>query len=424
MLLTMFLVSVLGALLGLLFLIPLRRYFVAEQHGKLPFPEATAINEVYVTGETGGEQARTLVMAAGIGGIFDFLATTVKAWAEVVNFQFLPFMKPMATDFKATISVNAVSLILGLGYITGLRYSAIICAGSLFSTLILVPLIYHFGQQLPALRSRPRRCPASRALIQDMSASHLFRLYAQRIGVGAMAGAGIIGIIKSLPTIVKAFSLASSRSSAATPTARGRAHRPRPQDEQCQLGILAPLAVGVFFFVPARQDPAAAAKAPQIALTGLLIAFVFSFLFTTVAALATAMTGNNPISGMTLVTLIIGSTALVAVGLDGRLRQVRGHRDGRGRLLGAVHERRLRHRPQGGLLARLDAALPADLQGDRHPVRGGRRGAHRAAHPPRLRPRRPATGQFVSGFINTSGCPRRRRTSSPPSCPASSTSRR
>jgi putative OPT family oligopeptide transporter len=320
MLLTMFLVSIFGSALGLLFLVPLRRYFVAEQHGKLPFPEATAINEVFVSGEAGGEHARTLVIGAGIGGLFDFLVSPVKAWAEAINFQFLPFMKTMATDFRASISINSSAMILGLGYITGLRYSAIICAGSLFSTVILVPLIYHFGHLLPAAIP-PSPLPGIPNLIHDMNASNLFRLYAQRIGVGVMAGAGIIGIIKSLPTIAKAFSLGFKQ------IFRRGAHQDATARTDRDLkmsivigGILATvIAVGVFFFVLLHQDPnpTAAAKAPQISLTGLAIAFVFAFLFTTVAALATAMTGNNPISGMTLVTLIVGSAILVAVGLEG-----------------------------------------------------------------------------------------------------------
>ena len=319
MLLTMFIVAVLGSLLGLMFLIPLRRYFVVEQHGKLPFPEATAINEVFVTGETGGEQARTLVMAAVVGGVYDFLATTVRAWSELINFQFLPFMRKLAETTKATLAVDGVSLILGLGFITGLRFSAIIAAGGLFSTLVLVPLIYHFGQHVGDLAIPPAPLPNVPEHIGDMSANNIFRLYAQRIGVGAMAGAGIIGILRSLRTIVKAFSLGFQQ------IARPKAHLATTvrtdQDMKMSTVIgaiaLTLVAVLVFFFVLLRQDPTSAAKAPQIAFTGLLIAFVFSFLFTTVAALATAMTGNNPISGMTLVTLIIGSAALVGVGLQG-----------------------------------------------------------------------------------------------------------
>ena len=320
MLLTIFIVSVLGAFLGLLFLIPLRRYFVAEQHGKLPFPEATAINEVYVTGEKGGEQARTLAIAACVGGLYDFLAVTMRAWNEIVNFQFVPVVRDLATRFRATISLNAISMIVGLGYITGLRFSAIICAGGFFSTLVVVPLVYHFGQHIPALTIPPAPLAGYPNFIPDMSASHVFRLYAQRVGVGAMAGAGIIGIIRALPTIVRAFSLGFKQ------IFRPKAHAdlvPRTDRDlkmSTVLGgiVLCAIAIGIFFYVLLSQgDAAAAARAPQIALTGLAIAFVFAFLFTTVAALATAMTGNNPISGMTLVTLIIGSSALVAVGLQG-----------------------------------------------------------------------------------------------------------
>lgn len=319
MVLTMYIVSILGAFLGLLFLIPLRRYFVADMHGKLPFPEATAINEVFVSGEKGGEQARTLVYAACIGGVFDFLATSVRAWSEIINFQFLPFVRNLATTTKATVSLNAVSLIVGLGFITGLRYSAIICAGGLFSTLIMVPLIYHFGQHISALAVPPAPLPGFPEFIPGMSAGDVFRLYAQRIGVGAMAGAGIIGIIKSLPTIYKAFSLGFQQ--IFHPHAHAAATARTDRDLKMStvlMGIaVCTVAVGVFFFYLISQDPASANKALAISLTGLVIVFIFSFLFTTVAALATAMTGNNPISGMTLVTLIIGSTALVSVGLQG-----------------------------------------------------------------------------------------------------------
>ncbi len=319
MLLTIFIVSVLGASLGLLFLIPLRRYFVAEQHGKLPFPEATAINEVYVTGEKGGEQAKTLVVAALVGGIYDFIAVTVRGWNEIVNFQFVPVVKKLATDFKATISINAISMIVGLGYITGLRFSAIICAGGFFSTLILVPLIFHFGQHVPALAIPPAPLPGFPNFIPDMSANQVFRLYAQRIGVGAMAGAGIIGIVKALPTIVRAFSLGFKQIFSRHADTRAVPRTDRDLKMSTVLGgiVVSAIAIGVFFYVLLSQDQGVAAKAPQIALTGLAIAFVFAFLFTTVAALATAMTGNNPISGMTLVTLILGSSALVAVGLQG-----------------------------------------------------------------------------------------------------------
>ena len=209
---------------------------------------------------------------------------------------------------------------LGLGYITGLEYSSIICAGGLFSSWILVPLVYHFGRYVPALSIPPAPLAGFPAFIPEMSAGHIFKLYAQRIGVGAMAGAGIIGIIRALPTIVSAFALGVRQIF----RPHAQAQRVLRTDLDFKMstvlgGIaLCALAIGLFFLVLLHQgDPATVAKAPQIALTGLALAFVFAFLFTTVSALSTAMTGNNPISGMTLVTLIIGSSALVYVGLQG-----------------------------------------------------------------------------------------------------------
>ena len=318
-------------------------------------------------------------------------------------------MEDLATKFKATISVNAVSLILGLGYITGLRFSAIICAGGFFSALIVVPLIYHFGQHIPALTIPPAPLPGFPNFIPDMNANQIFRLYAQRIGVGAMAGAGIIGIIRALPTIVSAFSLGFKQIFHPHAHADQRAaHRPRPQDEhgagrdravrhRHRAVLLRPAAARAIRRWPRRR--------PQIALTGLVIAFVFAFLFTTVAALATAMTGNNPISGMTLVTLIIGSSALVAVGLQGEFGKYAAI------VMGAVVCTALSM--AGGFVTDLkvgywlgaDAALPGDLEGDRHAVRGGRRGADGAADPPAYGHTDPATGQFISGFMNTAGVP-------------------
>ncbi len=408
MLLTIFIVSVLGASLGLLFLIPLRRYFVAEQHGKLPFPEATAINEVYVTGEKGGEQAKTLVVAALVGGIYDFLAVTVRAWNEIVNFQFIPVVKDLATTFRATVSVNAISMIVGLGYITGLRFSAIICAGGFFSALIVVPLVYHFGQHIPALAIPPSPLPGFPTFIPEMSANQVFRLYAQRIGVGAMAGAGIIGIVKALPTIVRAFSLGFKQIVSPHAHLQEVPRTDRDLKMSTVLGgiVLSAIAIGVFFYVLLSQgDPDVAGKAPQIALTGLAIAFVFAFLFTTVAALATAMTGNNPISGMTLVTLIVGSSALVAVGLQGEFGKYAAIVMGAvvctslsmaggfvtdlkvGYWLGSTPRYQQLSKVIGTLFAAVGVALTVLL-------------IHRAyGHTD------PATGQFVSGFLDSARVP-------------------
>lgn len=313
MLVTIFAAAVLGGLLGILFLVPLRRYFVAEQHGKLPFPEATATNEIFITGEAGGAQARTLLVAAAIGGLYDFLVTSCKVWQEYINFQFIPWFKRMAQDTKAQVSLDGVSFIVGLGFITGLRFSSIIFAGGLFSTLLLVPLIWHFGIDLGMT------VPPGRGPIGEMDADQIFALYARRVGVGAMAGAGIIGIIKSMGTIVSAFSLGfkqlfSRRAADAEPL---RTDRDLRMSTVIAGIVVSSIVVLAFFYIVLIQNQDTAPGALKIALMGLVITFIFSFLFTTVAAQATAMTGNNPISGMTLVTLIIGSALLMQVGLKG-----------------------------------------------------------------------------------------------------------
>ncbi|HVP14409.1 MAG TPA: OPT/YSL family transporter, partial [Terriglobales bacterium] len=309
---------------------------------------------------------------------------------------------------RATVSVNAIAMIVGLGYITGLRFSAIICAGGFFSTLIAVPLIYHFGQHIPALAIPPSPLTGFSKFIPDMSAGEIFRLYAQRIGVGTMAGAGIIGIVRAVPTIVRAFSLGFQE------IFRPHAHADRMPRTDRDLkmstvlaGIaLAALAIGAFFYVLlSHGGPDVAPKAPQIALTGLAIAFVFAFLFTTVAALATAMTGNNPISGMTLVTLIIGSSALVAVGLQGQFGKYAAIVMGAvvctslsmaggfvtdlkvGYWLGATPRRQELSKMIGTLFAAMGVALTVLL-------------IHKAfGHTD------PATGRFISGFMNTDTVP-------------------
>jgi putative OPT family oligopeptide transporter len=298
-------------------------------------------------------------------------------------------------------------MIVGLGYITGLRYSAIICAGGLFSNLILVPLVYHFGQNLPAIAIPPAPLPGIPGFIPDMSAANIFRLYAQRVGVGAMAGAGIIGILKALPTIASAFSLGFKQIFRPHAHAAAVARTDRDLKMSTVMGgiVAATLAVGIFFLVLLRQDPAGASKAPQIALTGLVIAFVFSFLFTTVAALATAMTGNNPISGMTLVTLIIGSTALVSVGLQGEYGKFAAIVMGAvvctalsmsggfvtdlkvGYWLGSTPRYQQISKMIGTLFAAVGVSLTVLL-------------IHRA-----FGRTDPATGAFISGFMNTSVVP-------------------
>ena len=193
-----------GSCLGALFLIPLRRYFVRETHGRFPYPEATAITEVLVTGEKGGSQAKLLLQATGIAGVYDFLATTFHVWHEFVDFQFVPAIRALSERAKVALNFDAVAFILGLGYVMGLRSSMILCAGGFLSNFVLVPLIWMIGRNLPDTAVYPAVIP-----IAQMTAAQIFRGYVRYVGVGAIATAGIFGILKSLRIIAGSFSIAA-----------------------------------------------------------------------------------------------------------------------------------------------------------------------------------------------------------------------
>lgn len=299
-----FLSAFCGGVIGILFLVPLRRFFCMEQHGKLPFPEATATTNILVAGEAGGAQARVLVWSAIIGGIYDFLATTVRAWNELLQFQWLSVGRKLA-EARMVLKINSVSFIFGLGYIIGLRYSAVIVAGSLLSTFVIIPLIWHFGKNIPA-PLYPGTIP-----IANMDDFMIFRTYAQKIGIGAIAAAGFIGIIKSLPIIMKSFSIGF----------RELFGRKRQQIEYKRTDLdmrmstiligLAVVIVVLFIFFMSISNL-------KTAIIGVLVCMILSFLFTTVAAYAIAIVGTNPVSGMTLVTLILTSVILLGTGLSGK----------------------------------------------------------------------------------------------------------
>src|SRR5450432_4131664 len=192
-----------GGCLGVLFLIPLRRYFVRDMHGLLPYPEATAITEVLVTGEKGGSQVKLLLQATVIAGVYDLFVTTFQVWKEYVNFQFLPVMKTLNERARMVFSFDAIGFILGLGYVMGLRSSMILCAGGVLSNFVLVPLIYMIGSKFPEI-VYPGTKP-----ISAMVATEVFRGYVRYMGVGAIATAGIFGIVKSLRVIAGSFGIAA-----------------------------------------------------------------------------------------------------------------------------------------------------------------------------------------------------------------------
>ncbi len=297
-----FLVALLGGCLGIVLLIPLRRYFVAELHGKLPYPEATATTEVLITGEAGGEQAKVLVTAMGIGGIFDLLATSFNLWKDNITLQTFEFGRVLTEKAKMMFRLDGLASIIGLGYIVGFRYSSIICAGSFLSCLIIVPIIGYIGSHV-SMPVYPGTVPLS-----VMSATDIFSVYARKIGIGAMACAGFIGIIKNMKIIIASFSLGFREIFKGAHGENIRTDRDIRMSTVIMVIGITGLCLLVFF---------KSLTTFSIALVGILMAFILSFLFTTVAANATAIVGTNPVSGMTLVTLILSSLVLVKLGLRG-----------------------------------------------------------------------------------------------------------
>jgi len=309
----LFLVALFGGILGVLLLIPLRRYFVREMHGELPFPEATATTEVLVAGESGGQQAVVLAAAAAVGGLFDFLVIHFSAFAEVFTTRSVPFLAGLAQKAKLVFKLDVLASVLGLGYIIGLRYSAVICAGSFLSWFLLVPLFGYVGGALTA----PLGSPGS-ALISQMSADQIFRTYVRLIGIGGIACAGLLGILRSWRIIASAFGLGFKEllgSKGAQAVQVERTDRDLPMRTVLGGILVVSVAMLAFFtFGVLRQQP----NFLGLALIALLVVLVISFLFTTVSAQAIATVGTNPVSGMTLMTLILASVILVAVGLTGR----------------------------------------------------------------------------------------------------------
>jgi len=293
-----------GGCLGILFIIPLRRYFVREMHGKFPFPEATAITEVLVTGEKGGAQAKLLLQATVIAAIYDFFVTTFHVWKEYLTFQFLPVVRSLAERSRMVFNFDAVSFILGLGYVMGLRVALIFCSGGVLVNFVLVPLIWFVGSHMGDVIVYPATFP-----ISQMTAADIYRNYVRFIGVGAIATAGLVGIIKSLRVIAGSFGIALQA------FRHGEApHMERTDRDISIVTILLGVVLGAI---------AVAAFFGQLHVSwavvglGLALTLLFSFFFTTVAANAIATTANNPASGMTLLTVIVSAVVLLRFGLSG-----------------------------------------------------------------------------------------------------------
>lgn len=296
-------ICVAGGCLGVLFLIPLRRYFVRDLHGALPYPEATAITEVLVTGEKGGSQAKLLLQATFIAGIYDFFVTTFQVWKEYLDFRFVPVVRALSDKARIALSFDAIGFILGLGYVMGLRSSMILCAGGVLSNLVLVPLVWMIGSD-HTVAVYPGTIP-----IAQMTAAQIFRSYVRFVGVGAIATAGIFGILKSLKIVAGSFGLALRAFRAGESASGERTDRDIPVVTILTGIVISGVAVALLLGSLAASPAALAA--------GIVLTVVFSFFFTSVAANAIATTARNPVSGMTMLTIIISSVVLLRFGLSG-----------------------------------------------------------------------------------------------------------
>ena len=306
--LQVFMASALGGILGILFLIPFRKYFVSEMHGKYPFPEATATTQVLVSGSKGGDQAKPLLLAGLVGGLYDFIVATFGWWNETVTSRMIGWGEVLADKTKLVFKCNTSAAVLGLGYIIGLKYAMYICLGSVAVWWLIVPgMALIFGDQTLSLGG-----VEATTAVNAMSAEEIFKTYARSIGIGGIAMAGIIGIIRSWGIIKNAVGLAAKemKGGKGDETVSRRTDRDLSFKFIGIASITALLITFVFFWLGVMHNL-------LFAVVAILLVTVIAFLFTTVAANAIAIVGSNPVSGMTLMTLILASVVMAAVGLNG-----------------------------------------------------------------------------------------------------------
>jgi len=304
----MFISSLLGGILGILFLIPFRKYFVSDKHGEYPFPEATASTQVLVSGEKGGSQAKPLLIAGLVGGLYDFIVATFGWWNENFTTRVCGWGEMLADKAKVVLKINTGAAVLGLGYIIGLKYAAIICAGSLAVWLLIVPgMNLLFGDQLLNAWN-----PSITQTISVMAPETIFKEYAKSIGIGGIAMAGVIGIFRSWSIIKSAVGLAAKEMGGKKETTQVKRTQKDLSMKVIAFGSIFTLLLTFVFFL---TDVMHGNWLHSI--VAILLVAGISFLFTTVAANAIAIVGTNPVSGMTLMTLILASVVMVAVGLKG-----------------------------------------------------------------------------------------------------------
>ena len=307
--LKIFISSLLGGIIGILFLIPFRKYFVSDMHGKYPFPEATATTQVLISGQKGGSQAKPLLLAGLIGGLYDFIVATFGWWNENFTSRFCALGEDIAEKAKLVFKVNTGAAVFGLGYIIGLKYAFIICLGSLAVWWVIVPgMALVFGDQV-----LNQWDPTISTAVGAMSPEDIFRYYGKSIGIGGIAMAGIIGIIKSWGIIKSAVSLASKEMKGKGDDDKAQIRTQRDISfKVIAIGTIVTLILTFIFFWFGVMEGNL-----LFAVVAILLVAVIAFLFTTVAANAIAIVGSNPVSGMTLMTLILASVVMVAVGLKG-----------------------------------------------------------------------------------------------------------
>lgn len=304
-----FISSLLGGVLGILFLIPFRKYFVSDMHGKYPFPEATATTQVLISGEKSGNQAKPLLIAGLVGGLYDFIVATFGWWNENFTTRICGWGEAIADKAKLVFKINTGAAVLGLGYIVGLKYAAIICFGSLAVWWIIIPGMSLIWGDVVLNQWNPDITQT----VGEMTPEQIFTAYAKSIGIGGIAMAGIIGIIRSWGIIKSAVGLAAKemKGKGGDTTTLPRTGRDLSMKIIAFGSIITLLLVFLFFYFDVMQGNV------LHAVVGILLVAIIAFLFTTVAANAIAIVGSNPVSGMTLMTLILASVIMVAVGLEG-----------------------------------------------------------------------------------------------------------
>ena len=305
-----FLSSLLGGILGIVMLIPFRKYFVKQMHGKYPFPEATATTEVLVSGEKGGSQAKILVAAGLIGGLYDFIVSTFGAWTSSISTEMWEWGQNLAAKAKLTFGINTSAAVLGLGFIIGLKYALIIAAGSALVWFVIIPLVGPFLSMFDAsVYDTINQMGIN--ITADSSAGEIFKEVGRPIGIGGIAMAGLIGIIRQVGIIKSALSLAKNELGGKGTVVKEERTQQDIRMKTILTILVATLITTLLFFQFGVLNNWFQT------IVALMIVFVIAFLFTTVAANAIAIVGSNPVSGMTLMTLILSSLVLVSIGLTG-----------------------------------------------------------------------------------------------------------